>query len=429
MNHLIIIKEEFSELIKISTPAILSNTLECSFWLIDIIMLGHLGKGHLASAAIGNTFLNIIWTFMEGVMTAQDTLASRAFGRKEFNAVRYWSAVSLFITIILCIIATIILLLSPFIINSLYMITPHLATKATIHIMISIPGFWALALFRVQQKYLQTQNIFNPSMYCSGIGNIVNIIGNYLFMYLFGIGFAGCAMATSLARIIMCLCMYFYIFKIQENDNLIISLTEITKDKKISIILRYVNEKYRFIKEKFILIYARLRDRDIVKNDDDLEDIRLLNNTYDNDCTSGNDEDNNGNPTIPMSMLENDIDRQIRDYGIELMEKRNLDNKELDSIPIDKIKKKELKNKKKKDKKNKKNLNLNENNSVFNYLVAILKNNSNVDTNSVNNNEIENNDNNINAIHNRSIVFGSIRYLLIGIPGYDVYSFYFILVN
>lgn len=415
MNHLIIIKEEFYELMKISTPAIISNTLECSFWLIDMIMLGHLGKGHLAAAAIGNTIINILWAFMEGVMTAQDTLASRAFGSKEFNAIRYWSAVSLFITIILCIIATIILLLSPFIINSIYMVTPHLGTKASIHIMISIPGFWALALFRVQQKYLQTQNKFNPSMYCSGIGNIVNIIGNYFFMYLFGIGFAGCAMATSLARIIMCLCMYFYIFKIEENDNLIVSLTEITKDKKISIFLSYIHEKYRFIKEKIDIIYARLRDRDIVKNlknNDDLEDIGLLNNSYDNDYTSDNDKDNNGASKMPSDMLERDIDRQIRDYGIEMVNKNNIHNNELDSIPMDKIKKKELNIKKKKDKKNKKNINLNENNSVFNYLIAILKNNSNIDKDNLNNN-----DNNNNSINNRSIIFGSIRYLLIGIPG------------
>ena len=38
-------------------------------------------KGDFAAAAVAVTYFNIVWYFIEGVLTAQDTLCASAFGK------------------------------------------------------------------------------------------------------------------------------------------------------------------------------------------------------------------------------------------------------------------------------------------------------------------------------------------------------------
>ena len=78
-------KEEFVILFSLALPAIVGNSLEVSFWIIDAIMLGHLGVEELAVAVVGNAVYNIIWSFLEGMLTAQDTLAAYTYGKKDMK--------------------------------------------------------------------------------------------------------------------------------------------------------------------------------------------------------------------------------------------------------------------------------------------------------------------------------------------------------
>ena len=145
--------------------------------IVDIIFLGHMGKGNLAAAIIGNAFVNVIWFFIEGYLTAQDTLAANAFGMKDYKAVRYWSYISMATTGALCVFATLVSLFAEPIIGTGLLIHYHMATKAAVHVYLLMPGIWCLAAFRVIQKYLQAQNIMTPSIVSSLIGNAVNILG------------------------------------------------------------------------------------------------------------------------------------------------------------------------------------------------------------------------------------------------------------
>lgn len=214
VSFCITVKEELVFLATLSLPSVTQGLCESSFLLVDLAFLGHLGKGQLAAAAMGNALFSAVWSFIEGAMTGQDTMAAHAFGRGDMRNVRYWSLVSALVTVILSSIGTIILIFSPAAMKSLFFFNSHLASKASQYIYMQIPGLWALAFFRVEQKYLQAQGIMFPSMYCALVGSLLNVICNYLLIYAFGIGFAGCALATSLARIVMCLLLTRYIYKL-----------------------------------------------------------------------------------------------------------------------------------------------------------------------------------------------------------------------
>ncbi len=51
--------------------------------------------------------------------------------------------------------------------------------------MISIPNLWTMGLFRILQKYMQAQNVMQPSVSASIVGVVVNLIGTEILMTVF----------------------------------------------------------------------------------------------------------------------------------------------------------------------------------------------------------------------------------------------------
>ena len=97
---------EFQELTELAVPSVVTNVLESAFVLSDVAMLGRLGRGNIGALAIGNAMFNLVWYFIEGFFTAQDTLSSIAFEQGDLKALRYWTFASLGSVLILCSFAT-----------------------------------------------------------------------------------------------------------------------------------------------------------------------------------------------------------------------------------------------------------------------------------------------------------------------------------
>lgn len=216
-NHLstmLICKQEIYAVVSVSIKIVINNSLEVTFLLVDMIMLGHLGRGHLASAAISTALFNIVWSFIEGVLTAQDTFCCIAVGNNDYKSLQYWSIVSLFNVALLSTIGTVLFCFSSVFSHHLFFLSDHVVYKSSLYLLILIPSLWSMSIFRVIQKYLQAQNIMNPSILVLVIGNIINFVLNYIFMYATDIGFKGCAISTSITRSMMAMMMLYYIVKL-----------------------------------------------------------------------------------------------------------------------------------------------------------------------------------------------------------------------
>ena len=71
--------KELLTLLRLSIFAIIINALEVSIIASDLIFLGHKGKGDFAGAVCGYVLYNLVWYFIEGVLSAQDTLCSAGY--------------------------------------------------------------------------------------------------------------------------------------------------------------------------------------------------------------------------------------------------------------------------------------------------------------------------------------------------------------
>ena len=68
--------KELLTLLRLSTYAVTINILEVSIVVSSLIFLGHKGKGDFSGAVCGYVLYNLVWYFIEGVLSAQDTLCS-----------------------------------------------------------------------------------------------------------------------------------------------------------------------------------------------------------------------------------------------------------------------------------------------------------------------------------------------------------------
>ena len=175
--------KEVSTLYGIMLYSILVNFSDASFLLVDVIMLGHLGKGHLSAAFLSFAFYNICWYLLEGMLTAEDNLLSRAFHLHDMVSVRYWTYISFIVVIILCLVTSILFIFSAIIIQFMFNIPQHIALKSAEFLFLLLPGFFFHALYRVVQKYLHSQQDTRIPLICGGIGVVSNIIGAILDDY------------------------------------------------------------------------------------------------------------------------------------------------------------------------------------------------------------------------------------------------------
>jgi Na+-driven multidrug efflux pump len=281
-----------------------------SFWLEDVAFLAALGRGHLASASLGTSIFLMIWSFLEGLLTAQDTLTAHSFGMSDLQQVRYWTYIAAIVSVLVCIIATIIFIFSRIITITILFVNYHVASKAALHIITLIPAFWCLAGYRIQQKFLQSQNIMMPSIYCNIVGNIVNIILDYLLMFTFGIGFIGCAIATSISKFIMLLMMTYYVSKttdtniIHEEVKYIVGPKTTAFFKRILVNLSTIGSKVEAWCLKTVLNIKSKTKYTNNNNDDDEEvEMGLLSTKSDNHNNNDNNNNNDEEEIIPNKRL------------------------------------------------------------------------------------------------------------------------------
>ena len=116
--------------------------------ITDLIFLGHFGREQLAAGgqiflcnahlsnncvlrltAIAAAYFNMIWYFSEGMLTAQDSLTSHAFGMRDIAGTRHWTYVSIIVMSFICVAGSVLMMFSPFVVRSIFALQGNLADE------------------------------------------------------------------------------------------------------------------------------------------------------------------------------------------------------------------------------------------------------------------------------------------------------------
>jgi len=192
--------------LSLAWPLVLAEVGWVLMGIVDTMMVGPLGPAALGAVGTGSTLFFAVMVLGLGTLYSLDTFVSQNFGAGNIAECHRWLFSGLQLALLLSVAlvalgyAGVELLdysgMHP---DVLAILQPYLR-----RLMLSAPP---LLIYGACRRYLQSMNAVRPVMVVIVIANIVNLIGNRVFVYgapgVPALGAVGSAYATLCARILM----------------------------------------------------------------------------------------------------------------------------------------------------------------------------------------------------------------------------------
>ncbi len=199
-------QKHYSSNLKLATPIIISQAGQIVVSLADNIMVGRIGTAALAASSFANNIFVIILVFGIGFSYAITPMVAKSMGRGDEKSAVHWFHQGFWVNIVLGIL---LVLLSLFV--ALFM--PRMGQPDEV-VELGIPYFIVISLSIIPFLYFASfkqfaEGISNTriAMVITLLGNIVNIIFNYLLIYgragFPELGLMGAGIGTLIARVFM----------------------------------------------------------------------------------------------------------------------------------------------------------------------------------------------------------------------------------
>lgn len=209
-------KTHLKDTISLSIPLVMTQIGHIITGMVDNIFLGKLGKTEQAAGILSNNLFVILLVFSIGMSYVLTPAVTDAHVNQNEKEKASLFKNSLFINMVVAVLLFIILFFSSPLLA--YMQQPEDV------VVLAIPFFDVLifsiipvALFFVCKQYTEGLSNTKAAMYISVIGNILNIILNYLLIYgycgLPELGYMGSCWATFIARVFMGIGFLIFVFK------------------------------------------------------------------------------------------------------------------------------------------------------------------------------------------------------------------------
>lgn len=192
--------------LKIALPITMQSLFQASFSVIDQIMTGQLGTVSIAAIGLGGKFSSLFLVVGAAIATVAGILIAQYVGSKDEEGVSRSFFVNLFVIGIIASFFTIISLIFPREIMSIYSKDNLTINKSAEYIKIISVGFIPMAFSLIISTLLRCKEKVKLPLYASVAAVISNTLLNYLLIFGVGpfprLGVIGAALATTLSRII-----------------------------------------------------------------------------------------------------------------------------------------------------------------------------------------------------------------------------------
>lgn len=207
---------ELKKLFHLMIPILLTQFSQAGFGLIDTIMAGHISATDLAAIAVGVGLWIPIMLLFSGIMIATTPLVAEANGARTPEKIAIIARQSLWVALILGIIAALILQLMPLLLPILG-VPAVLLPKASLFLHAIALGMPAVTMYAALRGYSEAIGHPRPVTAISLLALLLLIPLNFIFMYGIGpipaLGSAGCGFATAILQWVMFFALAAYVFK------------------------------------------------------------------------------------------------------------------------------------------------------------------------------------------------------------------------
>lgn len=195
-------------------PMCLGNIFQQFYNIVDSIVAGQF-IGVRALAAIGSTgsLMFFVTGWLNGLSSGFAILVSQWFGAKQYDKMRHYVAMSVYLSIACSILMTIGFLWANEPILRMMNFSPEIMPDVKNYMAIIYAGLIVTAAYNALAAYLRALGDSKSPLYFLIISAVINVILDVVFIVVFGMGVEGCAYATVIAQAVSALLCYIYILK------------------------------------------------------------------------------------------------------------------------------------------------------------------------------------------------------------------------
>jgi multidrug resistance protein, MATE family len=201
-------RADVASLLRLATPIVVVQVGIMLMSVVDTVMVGRLSATALAAVAVANIYFFGIVMFGFGVLLALDPIVAQALGAGDELAVRRGLQRGLVLAVAVAVPVSLLLLaVEPVLVVARQ--PAEIIPQAAGYVYRVIPSVLPLYAFVVIRQTLQAHRVVAPIVWTTAIGNVVNALLNYGWIYgAFGfpaLGVFGSARATTVSRVFMAL--------------------------------------------------------------------------------------------------------------------------------------------------------------------------------------------------------------------------------
>jgi len=197
-------------------PLLLEQTLSVTMGMADTLMVAGVGEAAVSSVSLVDTLNVLIIQILSALATGGAVIASQYLGRRDTeNACRSAAQLYSVLGISTVVVGIVCMLLSRPILRGVFgSIDEDVMRFAQQYFLISAVSYPFIGLYNGGAALFRAQGNSRISMLASLVMNVINIAGNALLIYGFGMRVIGAALATLIGRV------FAAVFILWQNQNL-----------------------------------------------------------------------------------------------------------------------------------------------------------------------------------------------------------------
>ncbi len=213
---MITIKESIKQTFQLAYPVIIGQLGLIMMGVVDSLMVGELGAVPLAAASLANSLFFLTIIIGIGVSNVVTPLVAISVGAKKWEQCGIYFRQSLLVNFSVGTFLMIVIYFVADIIKYFHQ-PPEVIVYASSYMKILSYSVLPLMLFQTYKQFIEGLSSTKPAMVVTLLANIVNIFGNWVFIFgklgMPELGLDGAGLSTLFCRIFMGIAMMYYVMK------------------------------------------------------------------------------------------------------------------------------------------------------------------------------------------------------------------------
>jgi MATE family multidrug resistance protein len=216
MLRLKILRKQLPATLRLALPLVLAELGWMTMAIVDTVMVGHLPNSATAMGAVslGSNIFIVLALFGAGLLMGLDTLVSQAFGAGQREDCHRSLVNSIYLSIALTPLLAAPVWALPWLLRGMQ-IDPGILALAIPYSKALTVGLFPLLLYFAVRRCLQAMNMVRIVAFALVTANIVNALGNWIFVYGHwgapAMGTVGSGWSTAVARLYMAAVLVIYL--------------------------------------------------------------------------------------------------------------------------------------------------------------------------------------------------------------------------